>query len=94
MELFLSRLFKAHPEYQKFHKDIKDMDLSDDEKVRENISFELQATPVFVLIDDLIECLENYDDAVALLQDAGRKHVDIPDFKSRYFKVCIHVILF
>ena len=55
--------------------------------MRESLAFENAALEVFNLIDQVMESLENVDNAIEDLERAGEAHGRIQGFKAEYFKV-------
>ena len=85
-------MFALHPDYKALHSNLTSLETEED--MRESLAFENAAMDVFNLIDQVMENLENVDNAIQDLERAGEAHGRIQGFKAEYFKVSTLVVLF
>ena len=69
------------------HPEIQNVDLDNQDKYREHLSFENVSVNIFNTYDEVMENMDNVDNAILILQRFGADQRNIEGATMEYFKV-------
>ena len=85
------RFFRTHPCYKALFKKLSHLD--DEEKMRENETFETEAMTFFNTLDEVMACIDGkVDAAIHILRAAGLQYVNMEGFTGAQYFTVIHVL--